>query len=120
MSDWIGLGVIVALILGGLYGISLLNRPYDVTPDEFERRADEGRGSTRAGAAAGLHALQKLMNPKAAEAIEVIKDLRAGHYDIKEEVGEGDDEEEDVNKTTAHPTVDEATAHPINQEEEDA
>ncbi len=64
-----------------------------MSAEEFERRAAEGRGTTGAGAAAGLHALQKLMNPRAAEAVEVQKDLRAGFYDDQQETGDGDDEE---------------------------
>jgi hypothetical protein len=46
-----------------------------------------------AGAFAGMQALQKLMNPKAAEAVEVQRDLKAGYYDDQQEVGEGDDPE---------------------------
>jgi len=90
MSDWIGLGLLVLIVVGALLGMATLGKPYDVTPDEFEKRVEEGRGGTRAGTAAGLHGLQKLMNPRAAEAVEVQRDLKAGYYDDQEEVGEGD------------------------------
>ena len=46
-----------------------------------------------AGVMAGMHALQKLMNPKAAEAVEVQRDLQAGYYDDQQEQGDGDDED---------------------------
>src|SRR5256885_4660279 len=50
-------------------------------------------GTMSAGAFAGMNALQKLVNPKAAEAIEVQKDLKAGYYNDEEEEGEGDEPE---------------------------
>lgn len=93
MGDWIGLGVFLLVLLGAFFGLAYLGRaPKKLTPEEFERRVQEARGGATAGAAAGLHALQKLMNPKAAEAVEVIKDLRAGYYDAHQEA-EGDDDE---------------------------
>lgn len=88
MEDWIGLGVIVCVLACGYFGMSYLGRtPRRMSTEEFERRAAEGRGTTAAASAAGLHALQKLMNPKAAEAVEVQKDLRAGFYDDQQETG---------------------------------
>ncbi|HEY0079955.1 MAG TPA: hypothetical protein VGB73_15190 [Pyrinomonadaceae bacterium] len=98
MSDWLGLGLIVLIVLGALCGMAALGKPYEVTPDEFEKRVEENRGMMRSGAAAGLHALQKLMNPRAAEAVEVLKDLKAGYYDDKEEVGDDDDKSEGQEK----------------------
>ncbi|HVF55070.1 MAG TPA: hypothetical protein VM934_02905 [Pyrinomonadaceae bacterium] len=92
MGDWIGLGIIVLVLAGGLFGLSHLGRPSKpISQDEYERRIHEGRGTMSAGVMAGMHALQKLMNPKAAEAIEVQKDLRAGYYDDQQEVGDGDE-----------------------------
>ena len=44
MSDWIGLAVIVFVVLCGLFGLSRLSKPYDVSVEEFERRAQEGPG----------------------------------------------------------------------------
>ncbi|HYN86416.1 MAG TPA: hypothetical protein VER32_14295 [Pyrinomonadaceae bacterium] len=90
MEDWIGLGVIVFVLACGYFGMSYLGRPARrMSAEEFERRAAEGRGTTSAASAAGLQALEKLMNPKAAEAVEVQKDLRAGFYDDRQETGEG-------------------------------
>ncbi len=91
MSDWIGLGVILLLAVAAFLGLARLGAPpEEITSEEFERRVEEARGTTRAGAAAGLYALQKLMNPRAAEAVEVLKDLKAGHYNKKQEQGDGD------------------------------
>ena len=94
MSDWLGLGLIVLVVLGALCGMAALGKPYEVTPDEFERRVEENRGMMRSGMAAGLHALQKLMNPRAAEAVEVQKDLKAGFYDDKEVADDDNNKDE--------------------------
>ena len=84
MSDWIGLGIIALVILGGLYGVVCLTRPYEVTPEEFEKRAQAGPGLI----SAGMIGLQKMLEPGAKKAIEVQEDLRAGRYN--KEDGSGD------------------------------
>jgi hypothetical protein len=90
MRDWIGLGFIVLVIVGAFVGLSLLGRkPKPVTKEEYERRVAEGRGWMSTGAFAGMSALQKFINPKAVEAIEVQKDLKAGFYNDEEKKGEG-------------------------------
>ena len=92
MGDWIGLLVIVLILAGALYGLSHLGKPAKpLSKEEYERRVREGRGTMSAGALAGINALQKLVNPKAAEAIEVQKDLQAGFYNDEEKKGEGDE-----------------------------
>ena len=93
MGDWIGLIVIVGVVVAAFCGLAHLSKPPKrLTVDEFEKRVKESQGGTMtAGAAAALHALQKLMNPKAAEAVEVQKDLRAGFYDDEEEAGDDED-----------------------------
>ena len=91
MGDWIGLGIIILVALGAFVGLARLGTPpKPMTQEEFEQKVQESRGWMSAGAAAGMHALQKLMNPKAAEAVEVLKDLEAGYYDEHEQAGEGD------------------------------
>lgn len=91
MSDWIGLGVIVSVLAVSLWGLSYLGKPRaPLSEEEFERRAAESRGTMSAGVAGMMYALQKLMNPKAAEAVAVQQDLRAGYYDETEQTGEGD------------------------------
>lgn len=79
-SDWIGLAVIGALILLGLFGLSQLTKPYDVkNEEEFQRRRREG------GRATGLMGLQQILDPAAKRSVEVQQDLRRGVYDDKEE-----------------------------------
>ena len=100
MGDWIGLGIFVLVIAGAVAGLSYLGKPRKpMTNEEFEQRAAEARGTMSAGVAGMMYALQKLMNPKAAEAVEVQKDLRAGYYDDKEHAG---DDDEPASETTGH------------------
>jgi hypothetical protein len=81
MSDWIGIAVIVFIVLCGLFGLSRLSKPYDVSVEEFEKRAQEGPSLM----SAGLSGLQKFLDPAAQKAAEVQEDLRQGRYDKKEE-----------------------------------
>src|ERR1044071_4538414 len=93
MGDWIGLGIIVFVVAGALVGMSYLGRkPKHLTTEEYERRVAEARGTTRGAAIAGLYAMQKLLNPKAVEAIEVQRDLKAGFYNDAEKKGDGGDD----------------------------
>jgi hypothetical protein len=98
MSDWIGLAVIGFLILCGLFGLSRLSKPYDVSTEEFERRAKEGPGLL----GAGLVSLQKALDPSLQKAVEAQEDLRQGRYDGEQgsgeppEAGSGNDSEEKV------------------------
>ena len=94
MSDWIGLGIILFLVLCGLFGLSQLSKPYDVTKEEFERRAQEGPGLL----SAGLVTLQKALDPSKEKAVEVVEDLKQGRYNKKQnsgdppEAGDGSDD----------------------------
>ncbi|HEX6626204.1 MAG TPA: hypothetical protein VF064_20980 [Pyrinomonadaceae bacterium] len=91
MGDWIGLGVIMLVLAGSLWGLSYLGKTREpMSEEEFERRAAEARGTMSAGVVGLMYALQKLMNPKAAEAVEVQKDLKAGCYNA--EYGESGDD----------------------------
>ena len=101
MGDLLGLLLIVLILVGGFFGLAHLGAPpAAMTQDEFERRVQEGRGMMSAGVMAGVHALQKLMNPKAAEAVEVQKDLRAGYYDDQQKQGDGDAAPQDAPETS--------------------
>lgn len=84
MSDWIGLAVICLLVLCGLFGLSRLSKPYDITTEEFEKRAQEGPGLL----GAGLVGLQKALDPAMEKAAEVQEDLRQGRYDGEQESGD--------------------------------
>src|SRR4051794_7144790 len=88
MSDWLGLGIFVLVILGALVGLSFLGRkPKPLTEEEYERRVREGPGTM----SAGVMGLQKVLDPGTAKAVAAIQDLKAGYYDDQEKVGEGDE-----------------------------
>ena len=99
MNDWIGIGVIVAIVLGALYGLLQLSKPYDVTPEEFEKRARQGPGLI----SAGMIGLQKMLEPGAKKAIEAQEDLRQGRYNKKDESGDppepGEEHDEENGKS---------------------
>ncbi len=87
MNDLIGLGVIAVVVLLAVYGLYVLSKPYDVSPEEFEKRAQEGPGLS----SAGMIGLQKMLEPGAKKAIEVQEDLRQGRYNKEDESGEPPD-----------------------------
>ena len=92
MGDWIGLGIFVLVIAAALVGLSQLGKkPRRLTAEEYEERVAEAKGTTRAAALAGMNALNKMINPKAVEAVEKQKDLQAGYYNDEEKEGEGDE-----------------------------
>src|ERR1041384_8404682 len=97
MSDWIGLGVLAFLVLWGLFGLSQLSKPYRVSTEEFERRAQEGPGLL----GASLVGIQKALDPSKEKAVEVLEDLKQGRYNKEQESGDppeaGDDSNEKVN-----------------------
>jgi hypothetical protein len=79
-NDWLGLGVVALVILGGLLLLNQITKPYDVKDEEeFQRRRREG------GRATGLMGLQQILDPAAKKAVEVQQDLRRGIYDDEEE-----------------------------------
>ena len=81
-TDWIGIGVIVLVIVGGLLMLNRLTKPYDVkNEEEFEKRRKEGTGLLTAG----MMGLQQILDPSAKKAVEVQQDLRRGIYDDEEE-----------------------------------
>jgi hypothetical protein len=84
MSDWIGLGIIAFLVLCGIFGLSQLSKPYNVTTEEFEKRAKEGPGLL----SAGLVSLQKALDPSKEKAVEVLEDLKQGRYNKEQESGD--------------------------------
>ena len=98
MSDWIGLAIIAFLVLCGVFGLSRLSKPYDVSTEEFERRAQEGPGLL----GAGLIGIQAALDPSKQKAVEVVEDLKQGRYDGEQESGDppeaGNDSEEKVVK----------------------
>jgi hypothetical protein len=96
MSDWIGLAVIAFVILCVVFGFSRVSKPYDISTEEFEKRAQEGPGLL----GAGLVGIQKALDPAMERAVEVQEDLKQGRYDGEQgsgdppEAGYGNDEKE--------------------------
>lgn len=94
MSDWIGLAIVGFLVLCGLFALSRLGKPYDVSVEEFEKRAQEGPGLI----SAGLTGLQKALDPSKEKSVEVLEDLRQGRYNKEDDTGDppesGDDRRE--------------------------
>ena len=93
MSDLVGLGVIAFVILCVVFGFSRLSKPYDISTEEFEKRAQEGPGLLNAS----LVGLQKALDPSKEKSVEVLEDLKQGRYNKKHgageppEAGHGDD-----------------------------
>lgn len=83
MSDWIGLGFFVLLIVALIFGLRALSKPRTRTADEFERNAAEG--TTMLGATA--NALHELLNPEEAKSKEVITQMKEGRYQKKKREG---------------------------------
>lgn len=96
MSDWFGLGFIAFLIFCGLWGLSHLSKPYDVTTEEFEKRAHEAPSLL----SAGMSGLQKMLDPAAGKAMEVQEDFKQGYYNGEQESGDkpdaGDPEKKEI------------------------
>jgi hypothetical protein len=97
MSDWIGLAVIGFLVFCGLFGLSRLAKPYNVSVEEFEKRAQEGPGLLNAG----VVGLQKFLDPSTKKAVEVQEELKQGRYNKKQRSGDppvaGDGSDEIIN-----------------------
>ncbi len=85
MSDWIGLAVIGFLVLGGIAGLWWIARPYEVSVDEFEKRAAEAPSLL----SAGFTGLQKILDPATRKAVEAQEDFREGRFDAEQAKGDG-------------------------------
>lgn len=98
MSDWVGLAIIGFLVLCGLFGLSRLTKPYDVSVEEFEKRAQEGPGLLNAG----VVGLQKFLDPALERSVEVQEELKQGRYNKGQQAGDppvaGDGSDEKVIK----------------------
>ncbi|HTK25087.1 MAG TPA: hypothetical protein VL327_00885 [Pyrinomonadaceae bacterium] len=84
MSDWLGLGFFVLLIIGIIAGLKVLSKPQTRTEEEFESNAE---GTTMLGTS--MNALQEMMNPEAAKAKEVQTQMKEGRYQKKKREGKG-------------------------------
>ncbi len=87
MTDWIGLVIIGFLILCALFGLWQLTKPYEISVEEFEKRAHEAPGML----SAGFTGLQKILDPAAKKAIESQEDFKEGRFDAEQAKGDGDE-----------------------------
>jgi len=86
MSDWIGLAVIGFLVLCGVVALWWIARPYEVSVEEFEKRAAEAPSLL----SAGFTGLQKVLDPATAKAVEAQEDFKEGRFDAEQAKGDGD------------------------------
>src|SRR6185436_2734725 len=91
MSDWIGLAIIGFIVLCGVLAIWQLSKPYDVSVDEFEKRAHEAPSLM----SAGLVGLQKILDPATAKAVQAQEDFKEGRFDAEQAKGDGPEPGED-------------------------
>ena len=95
MNDLIGIAFIVLLVLGAVIGLLQLSKPYDVSNEEFEKRAHEAPSLI----SAGMSGLQKILDPAAGKAMEVQEDFKQGYYNGEQESGDGPEAGSENNKT---------------------
>ncbi|HVG38340.1 MAG TPA: hypothetical protein VM870_03570 [Pyrinomonadaceae bacterium] len=88
-NDVIGVALIILVLLAGGFGLSQLTKPRHLTEEEYERRVRESSGI----AGGVMNALGEAFNPKATEAAAVQQDMRAGHYNRREEAAGGSEKE---------------------------
>ncbi|HET6669525.1 MAG TPA: hypothetical protein VFH15_04760 [Pyrinomonadaceae bacterium] len=84
MNDLIGIGFIALLVLGAILGLLQLSKPYEVSNEEFEKRAHEAPSLM----SAGMSGLQKILDPAAGKAMEVQEDFKQGYYNGEQESGD--------------------------------
>ena len=96
MSDWIGLAVIGFVILCVVLLFTQISKPYNVSTEEFEKRAQEGPGLLNAS----LVGLQKALDPSKEKSVEVLEDLKQGRYNKKQGSGEPPEAGHDDDKGT--------------------
>ncbi|HVS21556.1 MAG TPA: hypothetical protein VHD88_06895 [Pyrinomonadaceae bacterium] len=99
-GDWIGIGIVALVIVGGLVLLNQITKPYDVkNEEEFERRKKQG------GRTAGLMGLQQILDPAAKKSVEVQQDLRRGIYDDEEEPDDPPEAGADAREPGRRPNV---------------
>ena len=91
-DDIIGLSIILLVVLGGCYGLHRITKPVAYTKEEYEKRLKKGSGIASGAMNAMLYPFQEWWNPKAVEAIHVIKDMQQGYYDAQQDSGDGSGE----------------------------
>ena len=85
MGDLIGLAVIGFIVLCALLSLWWLSRPYEVSVEEFDKRAHEAPSLM----SAGFVSLQKILDPATTKAVEAQEDFREGRFDSEQAKGDG-------------------------------
>jgi hypothetical protein len=85
MGDWVGLAVIGFIVLCGLLALWQLSKPYEVTIEEFEKRAADAPSLL----SAGFVGLQKILDPATAKAVAAQEDFKQGRFDSGQAKGDG-------------------------------
>ena len=84
MNDWIGLAVIGFIVLCAVLFLLWLSRPYEISVEEFEKRAHDAPGLL----SAGMTGLQKMLDPAVGKAMEAQEDVKQGFYEGEQESGD--------------------------------
>ena len=87
MSDWIGLAIIGAIVLCGVVALWWLSRPYEISVEEFDKRAAEAPSLL----SAGFVGLQKILDPATSKAVAAQEDFKEGRFDSEQAKGDGDE-----------------------------
>ena len=87
MSDWIGLAVIGGIVLSGVVALWWLSRPYEISVEEFDKRAAEAPSLL----SAGFVGLQKILDPATSKAVAAQEDFKEGRFDSEQAKGDGDE-----------------------------
>ena len=85
MSDLIGLAVIGFVVLCGVAGVWQLSKPYEVSVEEFEKRAHEAPSLL----SVGVVGLQKFLDPATEKAVVAQEDFKEGRFDSEQAKGDG-------------------------------
>ena len=85
MNDWIGLAVIGTILVSGVAFLIWLSRPYQITTEEFEKRAAEAPSLL----SAGFIGLQKILDPATTKAVIAQEDFKEGRFDAEQAKGDG-------------------------------
>jgi len=85
VSDWIGLALIGLVVLLAVFALWKLSKPYEVSIEEFEKRAAEQPSLL----SAGFVGIQKILDPATAKAVAAQEDFKDGRFDKKQAKGDG-------------------------------
>jgi hypothetical protein len=87
MGDWIGIAIIGGIVLSGVVALWWLSRPYEISVEEFDKRAAEAPSLL----SAGFVGLQKILDPATAKAVAAQEDFKEGRFDSEQAKGDGPD-----------------------------